>query len=89
MKKNLYCLYDKIANDYLPTFEANNLESAARMLRNTIKTNELDKNDFNLVTLCQIVVTFSAEGKSDIQVMLGEKYLSEISLNDLLGGENG
>lgn len=55
MRRYVYCLFDKVAEKYLPVFEASNLNDATRMLKNTFfeqKNTGMLLEDYQLVTLC-------------------------------------
>jgi len=50
----LYKIYDKIARDYAPSFEANNDEHALRFLKNAIKQGQITPEDHELWCMCMI-----------------------------------
>jgi len=68
MNTNLYCLFDRVSNRFMPTFEQVNDAAAAREVRGILRRDIiLQPEDYDLVRVCELIRT-EDEGQARISV---------------------
>lgn len=86
MNRFIYCLYDKVSRQYLPVFEAKNMQDAVRMLKRSQNEPNFMVDDYALAVLAEMRVTeFEDESVSEFKMLVGDHYNSMIDLRQLLG----
>lgn len=62
MTRYIYCLYDKVAEKFLPVFDCNNDSEAVRMIRHQFKENPYDIGDYELICMAKMVINPDCAG---------------------------